>query len=103
MRFAGEDVDHPLVDALVRQFGLHCNRCVQHGFQSQAQFARIGFLRRLVDFLAGVQVIVDRFLEYLSQRCDGLPMKPNDVADTSDVADEQPIFVAVFDPGGVAL
>ncbi len=43
MRFAHQNIDHPLIDALVRELGLDRNRSVQHRFQTQAQPPQIGF------------------------------------------------------------
>jgi len=71
-------------------------------FESQAKLARVGLLRLAAQAFASLKIIVHGFFECLAQLTDGFAVKTDHIANTRNVADQQLVFVAVFDTSGIA-
>src|SRR5690606_28188588 len=86
--FPAQHIGDPLVDALVREFSSDRNRCVQLWLQSQAELAGVGFLRLAIQFGAGIEIVIDGFLEGGAQFLNGLAMKAHHITNACDVSHE---------------
>ena len=97
-----EDVTYPLIDALLCQFGLGCHAGVKSGFEAQTQFAGVRFLGLAPEPFARFKIVIDSLLERLTQLTDRFAMETDHVTDAGNMADQQLVFVTVFNTSGIA-
>ncbi|MCY1430095.1 hypothetical protein D9M71_460330 [compost metagenome] len=76
---------------------------MQRRLQAQAQFPRISFLRLTSQARTSIEVVIHGFFEGDAQLRDRLRVKTDHIAYTCDVANQQLVFIAVFNTGGIAF
>lgn len=60
-------------------------------------------MRLLADLGAGFEIVIDRLVKGLTQILHALCMKAYAINDTGDLAEEDTVFVIIFDAGRIAL
>ncbi|MNN77448.1 hypothetical protein D3C81_1939100 [compost metagenome] len=75
---------------------------MKRGLQAQAELTGVGFLRFAAEAFASFKIVVNGFFECLAQLVDRFAMKTDYVAYACNVADQQLVFVAIFDASGIA-
>ncbi len=95
-----KQVRNPLIYASTAAFRRNGDRRMDFRWYTKHQFSGIGFLRRLPNFIARFNIIINRFLKSEPQFRHGLAVEPDHIPIARDMPYEAAILIAIFNAGG---